>query len=541
MSRFKYNAPIYAFLLLIFGFLTWYSYGWIEFDILQAKSIDEYAFHGSLLRMHEGILNLDLRGIFDFSFYTYGFPFFALNEIVSFPFLFETGNKYAVFFPRVLTSIFAVMCLYLLSKVIERKSASCLERIVIMGIVFSWFGFLINATWMHPDFMMCAFLLLSYYMLLSADSNEYMYWLSVAIWGVAIAVKFQAVTYAPVIISFLLIAWKRGNLSVMKVIKFSIASILLILMTYLVLNPHVIHPEGAKAWWNDFIVNIESNKANYGWKGNVPLGQKLTDAVEQFYPYPLYLFFLACSVYMAVRDWVANRLTPAFLASSFVITNSIYLLLFVNKASGHYYLPVMLLLVPVIYDFVSSLTNRLPNGRAMTRILFFAMVIVLNMSVSAQFITYKIVARVNNEDTDEKGQSVMRYEDAIAKVYEIKNLVQPYYKKMDIILVSPYITFPIHSMGLKYDEVHTIWGPLDPEKDLVDQRDGYMRKSLRYQKPKFVLLSKTDVYFDSDKTQHMTEADKYAKGKEIIDKWFIGKGEYIFISESDSYYLFREL
>lgn len=541
MSRLKYNEPIYVFLLSVFGFLIWYSYGWIEFDILKIRSIDEYAFHGSLLRMHEGILNLDLRGIFDFSFYTYGFPFFALNEMVSFPFLFEAGNKYAVFFPRVVTSIFAVICLYLLSKVIEKKTESQIERIFVLGIVISWFGFLANATWMHPDFMMCAFLMLSYYMLLSADSNEKMYWFSVAMWGVAIAVKFQAITYAPVIIGFLLIAWKKGGFSVMKVIKFGIASMLLILGIYLVLNPHVMHPEGAKAWWNDLIVNIESNKTNHGWAGNVPLSQKLADAVEQYYPYPLYLFFLAYSIYVTVRDWVASRLTPAFLASFFVITNSLYLLLFVNKASGHYYLPVMLLLVPVICDFASSLTNRLPNGRTMTRILFFAMVIVLNMSVSAQFITYKIVARVNNEDTDKRGQSVMRYEDAIAKLYEIKSLVQPHYKKMDIILVSPYTNFPLQHMGLKYNEVHPIYGPLDPEKHLVDQQDGYMRKGLRYQKPKFVLLSKTDVYFDSDKIQQMTETDQYAKGKEIIDKWFIGKGGYVFISESDSYYLFREL
>lgn len=541
MNRLKYNASIYAFLLLVFGFLTWYSYGWIEFDILKVRSIDEYAFHGSLLRMHKGILNLDLRGIFDFSQYLYGFPFFALNEIVSFPFLFEAGNKYAVFFPRVLTSIFAVMCLYVLDKVIEKEGASRLERVVVLGVVITWYGFLANAIRMRPDFMMCAFLLLSYYMLLSADGNENMYWLSVAMWGVAITVKFQAITYAPVIIGFLLVVWKKGDLSVMKVIKFGIASMLLILVIYLALNPHVMHPEGAKAWWNDLLSNMKSNSTNFGWFGDVPLSQKLTDAVEQYYPYPLYLFFLAYSIYVIVRDWIASRLTPAFLASFFVITNSLYLLLFVNKSAGHYYLPVMFLLVPVIYDFVSSVTNRLPNSRTMTRILFFAMVIVLNMSVSAQPITHKIVARVNNQDTDRSGQYVTRYEDAIAKLYEIKNLVQPHYKKMDIILVSPYTNFPIQHMGLKYDEVHPIYGPLDPKKHLVDRRDGYMRKGLRYQKPKFVLLNKTDVYFDSDKIQQMTEADQYAKAKDLIDKWFVGIGGYKFISESDSYYLFQEL
>ena len=541
MSRLKYNAPVYAFLLLVFGFLIWYSYGWIEFDILQVRSLDEYAFHGSLLRMHKGILNLDLRGIFDFSQYHYGFPFFALNEIVAFPFLFEAGNKYAVFFPRVLTSLFAVMCLYVLDKVIEKEGASRIERVVVLGVVITWFGFLMNATWMHPDFMMSAFLLLSYYMLLFADGNEKMYWLSIAIWGVAITAKFQAITYVPVVIGFLLVAWKKGDFSAIKMARISIISVLLIFMIYLVLNPHVMHPEGAKAWWSDLLSIMESTRTDHFTISDVPFSQKLTDAVEQYYPYPLYLFFLGYSIYVIARDWVASRLTPAFLASSFVITNSLYLLLFVKGATGRYYLTVMLLLVPVIYDFVSSTTDRLLNGTAMTRTLIFAIVIVLNMSVSAQLIACKIVARVNNYDNDESCQSVVRYEDAIAKVYEIKNLVQPYYKKMDIILVSPYTCFPIRNMGLEYDEVHPIYGPLDPEKHLVDRRDGYMRKGLRYQKPKFVLLSKSDVYFNSDKIQQMTLAGQYAQAKEIIDKWFIGRGGYEFIAESDSYFLFREL
>jgi len=211
MSRLKYNAPIYILLLLVFGVLVWYSYGWIEFDILQAKSLDEYAFHGSLLRMHAGILNLSLRGIFDFSQYLYGFPFFMLNEIVTFPFLFEAGNKYAVFLPRVLTSIFAIMCLYILDKVIEKEGASRLERVFVSIVVVSWYGFLMNATWMHPDFMMSAFLLLSFYMLLSADSNKKIYWLSVAMWGIAITVKFQAITYAPVVIIFFSYCIEEGR------------------------------------------------------------------------------------------------------------------------------------------------------------------------------------------------------------------------------------------------------------------------------------------------------------------------------------------
>jgi len=541
MSRLKYNAPIYILLLLVFGVLVWYSYGWIEFDILQAKSLDEYAFHGSLLRMHAGILNLSLRGIFDFSQYLYGFPFFMLNEIVTFPFLFEAGNKYAVFLPRVLTSIFAIMCLYILDKVIEKEGASRLERVFVSIVVVSWYGFLMNATWMHPDFMMSAFLLLSFYMLLSADSNKKIYWLSVAMWGIAITVKFQAITYAPVVIIFFLIVLRKGDLSAVQAIKNGFASILAILIIYLVLNPHVIHPEGAKAWWNDLVANVESNKTNFGWIGNVSLIQKMTDAVEQYYPYPLYLLFLAYSAYVVVRDWVAKRLTSAFLSASFVIANSIYLLLFVNKSAGQYYLPVMLFSIPVIYDFILSFTNRLPNGKTMGRVLLITGVVVLNISVTAKPIALKIVARMNNQVTDREGLYPTRYEDAIANLYEIRDLIQPYYKRMDVILVSPYINFPIEHMRLKYDEVHTIYGPLDPEKHLVNQQDAYMRTGLRYQKPKFVLLSKTDVYFDSERIKQMTKTSQYVQAKETIDKWFTGTGGYEFIAESGSYFLFREL
>ena len=73
-------------LFLVFLVFLCINYRHLNLGFLSIYSIDEYAFHGSLLTMYEGLVSLDIRKLFSFGFYSYRFGFFALNLLVTAPF-----------------------------------------------------------------------------------------------------------------------------------------------------------------------------------------------------------------------------------------------------------------------------------------------------------------------------------------------------------------------------------------------------------------------------------------------------------------------
>ena len=76
----------YITLVLTTVALIFVDMGWSEYSILQSRSIDEHAFHRSLLNIHNGLTNLDIKQAFSFGFYSYGYSWFLMNSLFSFPF-----------------------------------------------------------------------------------------------------------------------------------------------------------------------------------------------------------------------------------------------------------------------------------------------------------------------------------------------------------------------------------------------------------------------------------------------------------------------
>ena len=80
---------------------------WNDLSILQARSLDEYAFVEPLINIFDGIKVSSLEKIFSFIFYSYGFLYFFLNFLSTFLYLDEIMNPAFINSIRVLTvSIF---------------------------------------------------------------------------------------------------------------------------------------------------------------------------------------------------------------------------------------------------------------------------------------------------------------------------------------------------------------------------------------------------------------------------------------------------
>jgi hypothetical protein len=73
---------------IVFIILAFINYRHLDIGFLSLVSIDEYAFHHSLINMFEGVIELDVKKLFSFFLYSYGFIFFLINLIFTFPFFY---------------------------------------------------------------------------------------------------------------------------------------------------------------------------------------------------------------------------------------------------------------------------------------------------------------------------------------------------------------------------------------------------------------------------------------------------------------------
>ena len=141
------------------------------------------------------------------------------------------------------------------------------------------------------------------------------------------------------------------------------------------MNPYVIHPKGANAWFQVFISNIESNASNHGIFGDLSLLFKIKNAIELFYvPMVLFIVLLLLSLIALYKEWKSKQLRLSGMAAAYILPNIIYLLFFVNKAWNHYFLPVFMM-SPLIFSFgIQLLRDRYSLNIILLRATFIMLV-----------------------------------------------------------------------------------------------------------------------------------------------------------------------
>jgi len=182
---------------IVFVILAYVNYRHLNIGFLSLVELDEYAFHHSLINMFEGVMGLDLKKLFSYYLYSYGFIFFLINLIFTFPFFLFENTEMTIYIPRIVSSLFAVGSLFIIYK-ISRKLTNNLSSYLIILLVLSMPGFWRNATWFHPDWMMTFFILLSIFFYSKDEFNIKKYfWYGTLAFGFAISTKLQAITFYP--------------------------------------------------------------------------------------------------------------------------------------------------------------------------------------------------------------------------------------------------------------------------------------------------------------------------------------------------------
>ena len=518
---------------IVFIFLVFINYRHLNIGFLSLFSVDEFAFHGSLLNMYDGLVSLDIKEFFSFGFYSYGFGFFFLNLLAVAPFLAVDNIEMSIYIPRVISSLFAVGSLWFVYK-IARLYVDKYSSILISLIILTMPGFYRNTLYFHPDWMMTFFVVLSVYFFTKDDFKykKFFCWAIVAI-GFAISTKLQAVTFLPFIFVYIFYEnFQNKSFKNIKVgIKLFFKSFVSLVAIFVVTNPYLIHPSGLKAFVAMFTVNIYSNATNHGKVGIVTIGDKISNAID-FYYFESFLFVVLIIISLVVLLSILNKnksrsILP--LIALYVVLNVGYLFLMVNKDWQHYYLPIFTI-SPLLFVYLIDKFSKYK---------YYILLGILVLQVSTHIDEYKYVfTKGYDVDVKEISKSL---QDEIS--HSLTAILGPLVNKDTNILISSFQPFDFRSIGLNYRNIHLIYGPIALSNINLD---AYIEKSTlkdptRFVEKSFIVLSKEDIYFDEKKLSKIVDKEGYEKAKQIISNFNqVGDLGYEKFAENKYFYVWRK-
>ena len=525
-------------LFIIFIVFAYLNYRYLELGFLQNYSADEYAFHGSFLNMFEGVMSLDIKKIFTFNFYSYGFSFFALNLFAISPFIAMENWEMTIYIPRLIVSLFAISSIYLIFK-IAKDYLDNISSILISLIAISMPGFWINSFMLRPNWMMTFFIILTiYYLSKDAWKNENNFWWGSVAFGLAIATKIQAITFIPLI--FLYIFYdnlqNKINFNFFLKLKLFIKTLLLSFSVFVLTNPYIIHPVGFKAFTNSFLDALASNTTNHGSVISYSITEKINNAINPFY-FDKYIFiiFILISLFLSLKILKKNDSKNIFyIVAFYFFINICYMLIFVNKDWQQYYLPLLitapLLLIPLIKKY--------------EKIKFYILIGLLMIQVITYFPMYKIIF-LKDYGVPKKviGKNITKKELMKDISNSLINDLKNHITKDTNILIENGIPFDFLSLGLSYHNIQIIYGPL--QKSMFDS-EAYLKSSKlknlkNFKEIEFIILSKTSIYFKEEKLKQVVNKDGYRNARKIVED-FINVGDlgYEIFKKNNYFYIFRK-
>jgi hypothetical protein len=325
-------------------------------------------------------------------------------------------------------------------------------------------AFWFNAIVFHPDWPYAFFILYSIYFLFK-DENSIgrNYYLSIIAFSIAFSLKIQAIIYLPIIFLYVISVL---NFSLKFKFKIFIYSLMVIFITRIVTNPYLLHPEGLAEFIQGFKADMLSNKTNHGG-GDVTFLDKIKMLHNWYFNIVLLILSLIILLnrlyqYLFKKDYtLINQLSIT------ILVNLAYLLFFVNKAWQNYYLLCFTLIIIALHFFI---LEKYPKRY----LLLFSVFIFLNIGMQFEFF-YESIYKFKF------------YQNKDLSYFKSSNLIlKKYVKPNDNILVVGYGIVDFTVLGLKYENIHYVFGKFET-RHLLNYNNHYPGKNII---KNFVLVSK---------------------------------------------------
>ena len=504
---------------IVFVIFAFVNFRHLNIGFLSLVEIDEYAFHHSLMNMFEGVIELNLKKIFSFYLYSYGFIFFLINLIFTFPFFLFDNTEMTIYFPRIVSALFAVASLYIIYIFALNRSSKLVSYLIVL-FVLTMPGFWRNAFWFHPDWMMTFFLLLSIFFY-SKDNFDYKkyFWYGTFSFGFAISSKFQAITFYPFL--FFYIFYENFNLKnfynyKLKIILF-IKSISVSIIIFIITNPYILHPLGFEVWLVDFIGNMKSNNITHGAGEILDWKEKITNAITSYYfTLSIFIILIFLIIFNSIKYFLHKKKNILNIISLYVLINLIYLIFFVNKDWQHYYLSILM---------ASSLLFIIKSKKTKYILPIF---MVLNLTLS--FEQHKKIFLYNPIT-----QEHLQMSQSLVNIFSGK------VDKSTNILIDPYVPFNFTSLDMGYKNIHNIYGTLSKKHFIKQDWYKVYPSFASFSEKNFIVLKKSSLYFYPEKFNSRVDKNEYQNAYDIIQN-FDSSGDlgYEKFFENDYFFIWRK-
>lgn len=431
---------------------------------LYFHNIDEFAFHGSLLRILSGIKNFDPRIFFGTGFFNYGFLYFFSVFGFTSPFLIFEHSDISVIIPRLFSSFFAICTLNILFKIFILKSNVRTIFLLPIILLITTPAFWFNAIVFHPDWPYVFFIIYTLYFLIKDENSlRKNYYISIIAFSIAFSLKIQAIIYLPILFLYII---SVENFSLKYKFKIFIFSLIIIIVSRILTNPYLLHPEGLAEFIQGFKADMLSNKTNHGG-ADVTFLEKVKMLHNWYFNVVLFIFSIIILM-NHLYEYLFKKVYTLFnQLSIMILANLVYLLLFVNKAWQSYYLPCFVLIIILLHFFVLTKYPR-------RYLLFFTVFIFLNIGLQFEFF-YESIFRFRFKQNKD-----LLY-------FKSSNLVlSKYVKPNDNILVVGQGVIDFTELGLKYENIHYTYGNFQSSHILKYNNHYPGRNAVK----NFVLVSK---------------------------------------------------
>ena len=451
---------------------------WNDLSILQARSIDEYAFVQPLINIFNGIKSHSIEEIFSFIFYSYGFLYFFLNFISSYIYIDDIGNPNFLSSIRLLAISIFCLTILLFYKIINQTKASTSEKMLLILVVLAMPAMWIFSGYIHPDFLMLVLFLASVLFMIKAGTkiNRY-YWFSIIFYGFAFSIKFQALIFLPFYI-WNWFAFLTNNVAKIKYTLGSvIKSIFLIILIFIIANPYILSSQGFDAWITSLAADFLSNKTNHGNDGKVIIQDKLNFALFKFYfDWLVLLFLLLFSTLILFRETLQKSFSVYGGVAAFSLAYFFYLIILVNKSWALYFLPFSLVSIILLIRLPQTLKWKSFTIKKF-RLMLISLILILNISNSFEFNKEIFTNYIDGSSLsyDSINKNKIQFVNIRSERLKSQELAKIFPENGNFeILTTPYVNVPFEELNKTYVSVNIIYD-FTKIKNLMQNSDAVER------------------------------------------------------------------
>lgn len=298
--------------------------------------------------MKEGIFEFNLAKLFSYGYYQYGFPYFFLIECLSLPFLITQHFSPVIWIARMVSSVSFVGSLTVILLIFNSKkdSYSTLIKWILLGFILMIPICWEFATAFRPDWPMIFFLVLTlYYLKQDNQSMGKSYIKAVLSFSAALIVKFQAITFFPLILVYPILPLNFRGL------KHSLWAFLSSIGMFILFNPYLLHPTGRYGFLNRLTQEFSKSTAPIGFD------IKLMILQEKFIHGSIIIsLFLFLCLFPLFKSIVSDKFRFTFFLT--MVLNCLYYFWIHSIPQAHHFLPLVILLLVLASEFLLDIKVR---------------------------------------------------------------------------------------------------------------------------------------------------------------------------------------